>query len=82
MSFDVEILAVATANPRFRINQHEIAQLAQTMRPELKSMWNVYSHAGVETRYFCEPLEWCLQPHGWEERAESFQRNALDLLDR
>jgi alkylresorcinol/alkylpyrone synthase len=82
MSFDVEILAVATAHPKFRINQHEIAQLAQTMRPELRSMWNVFSHAGVETRYFCEPLEWCLQPHGWEERAESFQRNALDLLEK
>ena len=45
-------------------------------------MWSVYSHAGVETRYFSEPLEWCTQPHGWEERAQSFQRHALDLLEK
>jgi alkylresorcinol/alkylpyrone synthase len=82
MGFDVEILSVATANPRFRIRQDEVAQLAQTMRPDLKSMWSVYSHAGVETRYFCEPLDWCLAPHGWVERAESFQRNALDLFEK
>jgi alkylresorcinol/alkylpyrone synthase len=81
MSFNVEILSVATANPKFRISQNEIAQIAQAMRPELKSMWSVYSHAGVETRYFSEPLEWCMKPHGWEERAESFQRNALDLFE-
>jgi alkylresorcinol/alkylpyrone synthase len=82
MSFDVEILSVATANPKFRVSQNEIAQLAQSMRPELRSMWSVYSHAGVETRYFCETPDWCTQPHGWAERAESFQRNALDLLER
>jgi predicted naringenin-chalcone synthase len=62
MSFDVEILSVATANPKFCVTQDEITPLAQSMRPDLKSMWSVYSHAGVETRYFSEPLEWCLQP--------------------
>jgi len=81
MSFDVRIRSVATANPKHRVNQHEIAQLALAMRPELKSLWKIYSHAGVETRYFSEPPEWCAQPHGWEERAQSFQRNALDLLE-
>jgi alkylresorcinol/alkylpyrone synthase len=81
MGFDVEILSVATANPKFRIRQDEVAQLAHARRPDLKSMWSIYSHAGVETRYFCEPLDWCLEPHGWEERAQSFQRNALDLFE-
>src|SRR5260370_5914224 len=52
------------------------------MRPDLKSMWSVFSHAGVETRYFCESLDWCLAPHGWEERAQLFQRNALDLFEQ
>jgi alkylresorcinol/alkylpyrone synthase len=82
MSFNVEILSVATANPKFRVSQHEIAQIAQTKRPDLKSMWSVFSHAGVETRYFSEPLDWCMEPHGWEERTQSFQRNALDLLEQ
>jgi alkylresorcinol/alkylpyrone synthase len=81
MSFDVEILSVATANPKFRIPQHEIARLARSMRPDLESMWGIFSHAGVETRYFSEPLDWCLQQHGWEERAQSFQRTALDLFE-
>jgi alkylresorcinol/alkylpyrone synthase len=81
MGFDVEILSVATANPKFRVAQHEIARVAQSMRPDLKSMWSVFSHAGVETRYFSEPLDWCLQQHGWEERAQCFQRTALDLFE-
>jgi alkylresorcinol/alkylpyrone synthase len=81
MSFDVEILSVATANPKIRVSQHEIAERAKAARPELKSLWNVYSHAGVETRYLSQPLDWCCAPHGWEERSHLFQRTALDLFE-
>jgi alkylresorcinol/alkylpyrone synthase len=81
MSFDVEILSVATANPKFRVSQHEIAERAKAARPELNSMFNVYSHAGVETRYLSQTLDWCCAPHGWEERSHLFQRTALDLFE-
>jgi alkylresorcinol/alkylpyrone synthase len=82
MSFDVEILSVGTANPKFRVEQHDVAALAQSNRPDLKSMWGVFPHAGVETRYFSEPLDWCLAQHGWEERMQSFERTALDLFEK
>ena len=78
--FDVEILSVVTANPSFQLSQAEATQRAQGLYPHLKALWPLYDNTGIETRYNCEPIEWYLKPHSWEERTASFQKHALDLL--
>jgi alkylresorcinol/alkylpyrone synthase len=78
--FDVEILSVATANPSFALSQAEAATRAKELFPHLKPLWPLYDNTGIETRYNCEPIDWYLKPHSWEERTASFQKNALDLL--
>ena len=40
------------------------------MFPHLVRMESLYANTGIERRYSCEPNEWYLQPHGWEERTE------------
>jgi alkylresorcinol/alkylpyrone synthase len=80
--FDVEVLSLATANPPHRLNQREAAARARELYPHLKKLWRLYDNTCIETRYNCEPIEWYLQPHSWEERTASFQKNALDLLER
>src|SRR5262249_46990220 len=45
-------------------------------------LWQLYDNTGIECRYNCEPIEWYLRPHSWEERTESFRRHALDLLEQ
>jgi alkylresorcinol/alkylpyrone synthase len=42
----------------------------------------LYSNAGVETRRWCQPIDWYLQERSWEERTTIFQRHALDLLEQ
>src|SRR5580704_9217908 len=79
--FDVEIMSVATANPPFRLTQADAAERARALYPHLESLWPLYDNAGIELRYNCEPIEWYLKPHSWEERTTSFQKNALDLLE-
>jgi alkylresorcinol/alkylpyrone synthase len=79
--FDVEILSVATANPPFVLSQAEASKRAKEVFPRLNAMWPVYDNAGIEQRFNCEPLDWYLQPRGWQERTASFQRHALDLLE-
>ena len=78
--FDVEILSVATANPSFVLPQAEAARRAKDLFPHLKALWKLYDNTGIDRRFNCEPIDWYLKPHTWEERTASFQRHALDLL--
>jgi alkylresorcinol/alkylpyrone synthase len=78
--FDVEILSVATANPAFELTQAEATERARALYPHLKRLWPLYDNTGIELRYNCEPIDWYLKPHTWEERTASFQKHALDLL--
>ena len=78
--FDVEILSVATANPAFALSQEEAAKRARAIFPHLKGLWPLYDNTGIECRYNCQPVEWYLEPHSWEERTAVFQKRALDLL--
>lgn len=81
-SFDVEILSVATANPPFRLPQPEAAARAKQLYPHLKKLWGLYDNTGIDVRYCCEPIDWYLSPHSWEDRTASFHRHALDLLEQ
>jgi alkylresorcinol/alkylpyrone synthase len=81
-NFDVEILSLATANPAFRLPQSEAAARAKELYPHLKKLWPLYDNTGIDDRYNCEPIEWYLKPHSWEERTESFRRHAVDLLEQ
>ena len=80
--FDVEILSLATANPAFLLTQAEAAERAKELFPHLKKLWPLYDNTGIEVRYNCEPLDWYLKPHSWEERTASFHKHALDLLEQ
>jgi alkylresorcinol/alkylpyrone synthase len=77
----VEILSLATANP-FRLAQSEAAFRAKQLFPHLRKHWPLYENTGIESRYNCEPIEWYLGPHSWEERTQSFHRHAVDLLEQ
>ena len=79
-TFDVEILSLATANPPFSLPQSDAAVYAKQLFPQLSKLWQLYDNTGIEFRYNCEPIEWYLRPHSWQERTDSFHRHALDLL--
>jgi alkylresorcinol/alkylpyrone synthase len=78
--FDLEILSVATANPAFELRQADAREHAKRLYPHLQNLWTLYDNTAIECRYNCEPIDWYLEPHDWEERTASFQRHALDLL--
>jgi len=78
--FDVEILSVATANPAYVLSQADAAERARGIFSHLKGLWPLYDNTGIECRYNCQPVEWYLEPHSWEERTAIFQKHALDLL--
>jgi alkylresorcinol/alkylpyrone synthase len=78
---DVEILSVATANPPHRVDQGEAVARVRSVFPHLARLEPLYANTGIETRYSCEPYEWCQHPHGWVERTRTFQGHAVALLE-
>jgi alkylresorcinol/alkylpyrone synthase len=77
----VEILSVATATPSHKWPQGDVLDVAKKVFPHLTHLEGLYANTGIATRFSCEPLDWCRQPHGWEDRTRAFQRHALPLLE-
>jgi len=78
------ILSVATAVPRFRMTQEDVAtaaaQVFERSRSEIQRLMPVFANAGIADRYSSVPMEWYFQQHGWRERNQLYIENAVDLL--
>jgi alkylresorcinol/alkylpyrone synthase len=78
----VDVTAVATAVPTHVIDQAEATERARKVFPQYARLEALYANTGIATRYSVEPMPWHLTTHTWEERTETYQRNALVLLER
>ena len=78
----VEIASVATAVPEHVLDQAEATWRAQKVYPQFARLEALYKNTGIDTRYSVEPVPWHLTTHTWEERTETYQRNALVLLEQ
>jgi alkylresorcinol/alkylpyrone synthase len=80
----VAIHGLAMAYPPFVLKQDEVTAHSERLfgkRPNLwEKMVTCYGNAGIKTRNSCVPLDWYEGHHGWAERAQLFEENALALL--
>ena len=78
------ILSVATAVPRFRLDQAEVARAAARVfdreRSDIERLMPVFDNAGIATRHSSVPMEWYFESHGWQERNQRYLANAVELL--
>lgn len=81
-ALDIRIASLATAVPPYRYSQEEALTRARKMFPDLEHLDAVFSNTGISCRYSCVPLDWFSVPHGWVDRNETYERCALDLLER
>jgi alkylresorcinol/alkylpyrone synthase len=79
---DVEILSIATATPEFQTTRSQATERAKALWPHHELLWRRYDNTGIDTRYSCEPHDWYMQSHNWEERTYSFQKHAVNLLEQ
>lgn len=81
----VSLLAVADAFPPHRLKQEDVVGLCREVfsdRAELfERLEDAYRNAGIEYRSSCVPLDWYRETHSWPERANLYERNAIDLLE-
>ena len=78
------MLSIATALPRYLMDQGEVAALAPRLfdrrQSEIERLMPVFHNAGIARRYSCVPMDWYLSPHGWRERNQLYIENAVELL--
>lgn len=80
--FDVEIAAIASAVPEYRIDQEATRDMVLAAAPELRSHEGLFLNTGIKTRYSCVPFDWHLRPQGWASRNAVFRDAATELLER
>ena len=79
------VTSLATASPQHSITQSQIVEAARhvfaSRGRDFERLVPAYDNAGIDTRRFCAPLEWYLEPHGWPERSALFVEHADALLE-
>lgn len=77
------LLSVATAVPATCIEQATAAAFARERfagkLPDLERLMPLFSHAGIDTRYFAVPQEWFFTAHDLAERSAIYAREATLL---
>lgn len=77
--------AVATAVPPHVIRQADAEAIARRVfnrdQSEIERLLPVFANAGIEQRHSCMPPDWYLEPHGWKERNDLYERHALALIE-
>lgn len=84
MSAESHLLALATAVPAHELRQPEVMErsrlLFQASPNQIERLLPIYDNAGIERRYSCVPIDWYLEPHGWQERTALFIDHSVTLL--
>ncbi len=74
---------IAHAVPKTVLHQDEVIKVVEGLypdHPEIKKFIPVFKNTEIETRYTCVPIDWFFSNHGWQERMEVYQREAVNLL--
>lgn len=84
MSQQVKLLSVSSAVPPHMVTQLEAAKVAHdafgARFDDFARMVSVFESAGILRRYLTQPLEWYLQPLGWEARNAAYLDGARNLF--
>lgn len=79
------VLSVATALPPYSVSQGEMKNFARRMFSgsgrDVERLLPVFDNSGVQTRYFCVPLEWLDRMHSFPEKNALYVKHALELAD-
>jgi alkylresorcinol/alkylpyrone synthase len=80
------VLGVATAVPRFVLDQDDVVRRVELVlgprSREIVRMLPMFGNTGITRRYSCVPIEWYECEHDWPERNKIYLESAVDLLER
>jgi len=79
------LLSVATAVPRYPLDQNDVIRRVKLLfggAPGLERLLPVFVNTGIHTRYSVVPIEWYDRAHGWTERNRIYIAGSVELLGR
>ncbi len=80
---NARIAGVATAVPKYRVDQETITSLAPAVFgpsfQDFRRLLPVFANTQVRTRYFSQPIEWFLGPHTFQEANRIYEETAFEL---
>src|SRR5918911_4778849 len=80
------ILSAATAVPPHRIEQGDAKEFARRLFAgkfrDLERLLPIFDNGLIETRYFCQPLEWFEREWTFPERNALYVEHALELSEK
>lgn len=56
-------------------------EVLAVLAPDLLPKMDVFEHTGIRKRHLVRPIEWFLDPHGWEERAAIYRDVGLEVME-
>lgn len=84
MNDTVKLLSLAVAAPEHVITQEEAAEtsarLFSSRLRDFQHLASVFGNAGIRTRHAARPLQWFIEPHGWEDRMAAYGEVARSLF--
>jgi len=84
VSDTVKLLSLALATPEHVITQRQAAEtsarLFSSRFKDFSHLAGVFDNAGIRKRYAARPLEWFVEPHGWQDRMEAYGEVARSLF--
>ena len=79
----VNIAALATAVPRYRLDQESACLFAEALfGADFKQVSSTFANSGIRHRYAPVPIDWFKQPHDWPERNRLYLTASVELLER
>lgn len=79
----VRIQAVGTAVPPYRVDQQTIRDAVplvfRSAYAEIDRLLTLFNNTGVQTRYFCQPLDWYRDRHPFSESNAAYEKSAVEL---
>ena len=79
----VNLAALATAVPRYRLDQEAVCRFAEGLfGADWKQVSSIFANSGIRHRYAPAPLEWFRQKRDWPDRNRLYLTSAVELLER
>ena len=79
-------LEAAAAVPEHVLRQEELRDVADALLPaddpRRARLLHVFERTRIASRALANPVEWYLEPHGFQDRMAAFERVGLDLCER
>ncbi|MDM9618921.1 type III polyketide synthase [Rhizobium sp. S96] len=84
MTDTVKLLSLAVAAPEHIITQTEAAdtsaRLFSDRLADFSHLASVFENAGIKQRHAARPLQWFVEPHGWQDRMDAYAEVARRLF--